>query len=431
MTRLAICTLAALVLLQPALAAEPVVRLVEFEMAITPISAKRIIRAIDDAEADGDSLVLIELDTPGGLVQSMEDIVKRMLAAEVPIVVWVGPAGAKAASAGFFLLISADVAAMAPGTRAGAASTVYLGESKDGDVHLKKSNEDLAALLRSIAEHRGRQPEICEKAVFAAKAYEESVALKEGLIDLVVADRESLMEQLDGREVRRFDGTVVTLETSGAQFVTSQFSFQHKLMEFIATPALAALLLMIGMYGLYVEFTHPGVVLPGVVGVLCLILFGLTAQILPVSVTGILLIVLAIVMFILEIKVVSYGMLTLGGAACLVFGSMMLIDGPIPELRVPLEVVLPTSILIAVLCALTVHLVIKARQVQVSTGAEGLKGKTGTAAASLSPEGKVFIHGEIWNASSVSGPIAEGARVRVIRVDELRLTVEAVEEQPT
>jgi membrane-bound serine protease (ClpP class) len=428
MRHLTIVMVMALGVLMPALAADPVVRLVEFETAITPLSAKRITQAIEDAEAAGDEFVLIELDTPGGLVFSMEEIVKAMLGAEVPIVVWVGPAGAQAASAGFFLLIAADVATMAPGTRTGAASTVFLGDSKEGDVHLKKSNEDLAALIRSIATRRGRNPQVCQEAVVSAKAWEETVALEQGLVDLIVQSRQELLEQLDGREIERFDGSVETLHTANATFISSTFDLKHRFMEFLAKPAIAVLLLLGGVLGIYIEFTHPGVVLPGVVGVLCLILFGLMAQVLPVSLTGVLLIALGIVMFILEIKVVSFGMLTLGGAACLVGGSLMLIDGPIPELRVPWVTILPTSIAVAVLCAWIVRLVVRARSAQVSTGIEGLGGKVGSVVEALNPVGKVFVHGELWNAHSSGGEIPEGTQVRVVGVDNLNLSVEALDD---
>jgi membrane-bound serine protease (ClpP class) len=406
---------------------DPVIRLVEFEAPITAISAMRITKAIDAAEEAGDEFVLIVLDTPGGMVVSMEKIVKRMLAAEVPIVVWVGPSGAKAASAGFFLLISADLAAMAPGTRTGAASTVYgTKESKEDDVLLKKSNEDLAALIRSIADRRGRDVEACEKAVFEAKAYEEQVALEKGLVDLIAADREDLLEQLDGREIKRFDGSTATLRTSGSSFVVTEFSLRHEFMEILAVPAVAAFLLFAGLLGIYVEITHPGVVFPGVAGALCLLLFALSAQVLPISTIGVLLIVLALVMFILEIKVTSFGMLTLGGAVALVIGGWMLVEGPIPELRVPLEFVIPLALAITLVCAFVVRFAIRAHRARIATGQEGLVGEVGRVSEDLSPEGKVFVHGEIWNAVTAGGPIAEGSRVKIIGVDEMTLTVAPV-----
>jgi membrane-bound serine protease (ClpP class) len=415
-------------LCSPALAADPVVRLVEFDVDVNVITANRITRAIDDAEAEGDELVLIRLDTPGGYLDALDEIVQRMLAANVPIVVWVGPSGARAASAGFFMLMAADVAAMAPGTRTGAASTVMMGgENKDGDVLLKKANEDMAALIRSIAKHRSRNVEACERAVMEAKAYEESVALEDGLIDLVAKDRDELLALLDSREITRFDGTTVTVRTAGARFAVSRFPWRQKFMEVLTNPIVVYLLLLGGLAGIYVEFTHPGTVFPGVVGALCLLLFALSFRALPISAIGLLLILLGIVMFILEIKVASYGMLTVGGVLCLVLGSVVLVDGPIPELRIPLAVVLPASLTIAAICAFAVRLMIRAQLVPPGTGTDGLAGETGRVTVALEPEGKVFVHGEIWNAASTGGPIPEGGRVRVVSVDNMQLTVEPAE----
>jgi membrane-bound serine protease (ClpP class) len=409
---------------------EPVVRLVEFESTVNPVTARRITKAIDDAEAAGDALVLIRLDTPGGLVVSMETILKKILDSEVPVVAWVGPSGAKAASAGFFILIAVDVAAMAPGTRTGAASTVMAGgENKEGDVLLKKMNEDLAALIRSVAKRRGRDVAASEDAVFAAKAYEEQVALEKGLVDFVTNDIDELLAQLDGYVVTRFDGREETLHTAGAILVTSEFSWRHEFMEFLALPAVAYVLLMLGILGIYVEFTHPGVVFPGVVGALCLLLFALASTTLPVSTIAVLLILLAIVMFILEIKVTSYGMLTVGGIVSLLIGSLMLIDGPIPELRVPPALVIPVVVALTGACVFVIWLVVRAQKVGVDTGREGLPGTMGVVTVDLAPEGKVFIRGEIWDAASTTGPIPKDTKVKVVRADELKLLVEPAEHQ--
>lgn len=396
---------------------------------VVPGSADRILAALDDADREGDELVVIQLDTPGGLVTTMDDIVKRMLAAKTPIAVWVGPKGARAGSAGFFILIAADVAAMAPMTRAGAASTVFgIGQkSEDGDVLLRKANQDAAALARSIAEHRGRNVEACEKAVLSADAYTDRVALERGIIDLVAEDRDDLLRKLDGREVRRVDGSTTVLRTAGARFVETQVGLQHRVLEVIASPLVAYLLLLLGLAGLYVEFTHPGLVFPGVVGALCLLLFALAAQALPVSTIGVLLILLAIVMFVLEIKVVSYGMLTVGGVLCLVIGSLMLFQGPIPELRLPLGIVLPPSLALGLLCAVAVRLAVRAQRSSVETGVEGLRHEVGEVTQDLDPEGKVFVHGEIWNAVSSSGRLQRGTRVRVVKVEDLRILVEPVD----
>jgi membrane-bound serine protease (ClpP class) len=409
----------------PVAAADPVVRWVDFEATVNPVSALRITGAIEDATREGDELVLIQLDTPGGLVDSMDSIVKSMLAASVPIVVWVGPSGARAASAGFFLLIAADLAAMAPGTRTGAAATVIFGGGeRETGVLLKKSDEDLAALVRSIAERRGRNAAAAERAVFEAKAYEEQAALEQGLIDLVADSRDALLAALDGREVRRFDGSTAVLHTAGARLVESEFPLRQRFRELLTHPSVAYLLLLVGLAGLYAEFSHPGAVLPGVAGALCLLLFFLAAQVLPVSAVGVLLMLLAVVMFILEVKVVSFGMLTVGGIVCLVIGSLILIEGPIPELRVPLWLVLPTSITMGLLCALVLTLAMRAQQQRVETGVEGLVGRVGTVARELSPHGKVLVQGELWNALSTGEPLAQGAKVRVVHVNGMELTVE-------
>jgi membrane-bound serine protease (ClpP class) len=425
MRHLAILVLFGALLLAPAVAQEPVVRVVDFETTVNPVSVRRIAKAIEAAEADGDELVLIEIDTPGGLVDSMDYIVKRMLNAKVPIAVWVGPSGARAASAGFFILIAADVAAMAPGTRTGAAASIFgTGEGSEDNVLLKKVNEDHAALLRSIADRRGRNAEACEEAIFSAKAFEETVALERGLIDLVVQDRAELLERLDGTEIRRFDGTTVTLRTADARIATMEFSLRQKFMEFLGNPSVAYILLSLGLLGLCFEMTHPGAVLPGVAGAGCLLLFAIAAQALPISTIGLLLIVLAVVMFILEVKVASYGMLTFGGVVVLLLGSLMLVEGPIPELRVPLGLVLPVTIAVAAICVVVVRLAIGAQRERVATGVEGLTGEVGTVTQDLAPEGKVQVHGEIWNAESTGQTLPRGSRVRVVRVVALKLTVE-------
>jgi len=412
----------------PARAEAPVIRDVPFDAAVHPLSAYRVTQAIADAEREGDDLLLIRLDTPGGLVSSMESIVKAMLAAKVPIVVWVGPSGAHAASAGFFILIAADVAAMAPGTRTGAASSVMAGgENRADDVLLKKANEDLAALLRSIAKRRGRDVAACERAVFEAKAYEESVALELGLVDLLAADRDELLARLDGREVRRFDGSTIVLRTAGARFVESSLSPRQQFLGALGHPIVAYLLFLGGLLGLYVEFTHPGLIFPGVAGALCLVLFALSAQVLPVSAVGVLLILLATLMFVLEIKIASYGLLTFGGIVCLALGSWMLIEGPIPELRVPAAVIVPATLAVAGFCAAFVRLAARAQRAPVSTGVEGLIGELGSAAEALDPTGRVLVHGETWSARATR-PVAVGERVRVVRVAEhMQLEVEPVE----
>ncbi len=415
---------AALLGLAAAAAEVPTVRLVPFEGALTPATAYRIEAAVDDADRERDTLVLVELDTPGGEKETMESVVKKMLAAKTPIVVWVGPSGARAASAGFFLLIASDVAAMAPGTRTGAASVVYgMGKSDEGDVLLKKINNDAAAFARSVAEHRGRNVAAAEEAVTSAASYTDAAAKDKGIVDLIAKDRDDLLRQLDGRVVKRFDGGTVTLRTTGARIVETEFGWTQGVKEFLATPVVAFFLLIVGLGGLYVEFTHPGLVLPGLAGAMSLVLFAFSARMLPVSAIGILLILLGVIMFVLEIKIASYGMLTVGGTVCLVLGSILLFPSSIPDLRVPLSVVLPASLTLAALCAVAVRLAVRAQRTPVQTGAEGLRGEVGTVAEALDPEGKVFVHGELWDAVSPS-PCLPGSRVRVVAVHDMRLTVE-------
>jgi len=405
----------------------PVIRWVDFDQSVNPISIHRIIRAIEEAEANGEDLIIIRLDTPGGLVTSLDITVKAILNSQVPIVVWVAPPGAHAASAGFFILIAADVAVMSPGTRTGAASTIVIGgENREDDVGLKKMNEDSAALLRSIAERRGRNKQACEEAVFAAKAFEESVALERGLIDFVADDRDHLLELLDGREVRRFDGEIITLRTSGAVFVESKFDTKQLFFEFLANPAVAYLLLMVGSFLVYFELRNPGMFLPGIVGAICLLLFAVAAMSLPVSLLGGMLIALAVVLFLLEIKIVSHGLLTLGGVASLIVGSLILFDGPIPELRVPPIVFVPVSLVISLFIVTAMRMAVRAARVQVATGVEGLEAKIATVTRLLDPRGKVFVHGETWDAVSRSGRVPEGAKVRVVAVEDMMLTVEPV-----
>ncbi len=413
-------------------AAGPTVRLVEFDDVVTPVSAGRLIAAIDRADRDGEALVLVRLDTPGGLVASLERIVQRELSAKTPVVCWVGPAGAKAASAGFLILIAADVAAMAPGTHTGAAAVIssLFGANPESDVALKKASSDVAARARTLAEHRGRTVEACEKAVLAADAYTDGQALRDRIIDLVASDVDDLLRKLDGLEIKRFDGSTTKLRTAGATVVRQETTFREEVLGFLANPLVAYLLLLVGLGGLYVELSHPGLIFPAVMGVLCLLLFAFSAQILPVSAIGILLILLGIVLFILEIKVISHGMLTVGGLVCLVLGSLVLFRGPIPELRLPLVAVLPASLTLALACAVAVRLAVRAQRSPVATGVEGLRGETGTVVADLAPEGKVFVHGEIWDAVCDSGPLPKGAHVRVARVEEMRLHVVPAEAPP-
>ena len=408
------------------------VRLVRFDSDISGSSIRRVIDAIDEADAAHDALLLIEIDTPGGSVEATETLVKKMLAAKTPIAVWVAPAGARAASGGFYVLIAADVAAMAPGTRTGAAAVIFgMGKSDEGDVLLKKATNDLAALARSIAEHRGRNVESCERAVTSAESFTDGAATKAGIVDLVAKDRDELLAKLDGRVVHRFDGTETQLALAGATVVepvrTSTQKIEEKVGGFLSSPTVVYLLFLIGLAGLYAEFNNPGTWVPGLVGALALILFAFAAQQLPVSAIGLLLVLLGLALFVLEVKIVSHGLLTVGGTVAVVAGSVLLFPGGSRDLRPPLAVVLPGSLTLAALCAAAARLGVLAQRVPVQTGVEGLRGEIGVVENELDPEGTVFVHGELWRAVAAAGPVPHGAHVRVLRVRDLVVDVERVD----
>ena len=401
------------------------IRRVRFDGGINMVNQLRITKAIEEANAAGDDLVLVQLDTPGGAVIALDEIVEAILNSQVPVVVWVGPPGARAASAGFFVLLAADVAAMAPGTRTGAASTVYGNgqASQEGDVLLKKANEDGAALLRSIAKRRGRDVAAAEAAVFEAKSYDEQTALELGLADRIVGDVDTLLAELDGQVIRRFDGSEFTLRTAGATFVETEFDGLHRFQEMLANPAIVSFLLLAAMAGLYFEFQNPGGIFPGVLGAICLVMFVWAAQILPISGIGVLLILTGIVLFVLEVKVSSFGLLTLAGSAAMGFGLWLLIDTPIPELRLSPWAIVPMTAALAAFVLLSLNFALRAQKVKVETGEEGLVGRVGRVVVELSPRGKVFVHGERWNAETEGESLPVDARVRVVAVDSLRLKV--------
>ena len=405
-------------------AAAPVVRLVPFDTEVSRATAHRIFDAIDAADAAGDELILIEIDTPGGDVAALESIVQRMLASKTPICVWVGPAGARAASAGFLMLLAADVAAMAPGTRTGAASVIHLlGANREDDVALKKVTQDFAGLARSIAEHRRRDVARAERAVVSAEVYTDAVALDSGLIEIVARNREELLASLDGREVVRFDGTRTTLDVEGAVIATVAPTRWQRLLEDLASPTLAMLLLVLGIGGLWFEFQNPGSWVPGVIGAASLLLFAISVNLLPFSMLGLLVMLAGLVCFVLEVKVVSHGLLTAAGIVAIVAGAWLAFPGPSPEMRVPPLVLVPAALTLGAFCALAVRLAAAAQRLPVATGAEGLAGEVGTVARALQPQGKIFVHGELWDAVSDGGPVPAGGRVRVERVDAMTLHV--------
>jgi membrane-bound serine protease (ClpP class) len=397
------------------------------EDTIQPASQRFIERVLSEAEARDAELVIMELDTPGGLLDSTREITSAITTCQVPVAVYVTPGGARAASAGFFILISADIAVMAPGTNAGAAHPVGgQGETLPEDVRDKATN-DAAAMVRSIAERRGRNQDLAVEAVVESTSFTAEQALESGLIDQVAESLDTLLERLDGTEIERFDGSVQQLELESPIIYRVEPTFAERLFSVLANPNVAYLLMALGALGLYVEITHPGGILPGVVGVVFLLLGLYSVSVLPVSWAGVALIFVALILFLLEIKVTSYGMLTVGGLICFVLGSLMLFEAPIPDMRVSLGVVLPTAIVMAGVTGFLLSRVLRAHRRQVLTGQEGLVGEVGKALSELAPEGKVLVHGEYWDARAAGAAIAAGDRVRVLSVGSRRIEVESAE----
>ncbi|MBI4169798.1 MAG: nodulation protein NfeD [Acidobacteria bacterium] len=400
---------------------------VTLDDVIHPISARFLKGAIRKANDEGAVLLIIKLDTPGGLGSSMEEMIRAITTSRVPVVVFVN--GSKAASAGFFLTIAADVAVMAPGTRFGAAHPIaVVGEIPKDSPMMAKVENDAAAYARTLAANRGRNSRAAEEAVRKSSAFTEREALDLRLIDYICRDEGEILAVLDGKKIRRFDGSSQVLRLDRVRLASLDMSGREKFLSMLADPTLAVLLLSIGMLGLYVEFTHPGLIFPGVIGGVCLLLFALATQTLPVNWVGAALIALAIVLFLLEIKVPSYGMLTLGGIACLILGSLILFKPSpegIPELRVARGAIASIAGTAGVIMAILTTLVVRSQRGRATTGTVGLVSEEGTALTDLDPEGRVFVHGEYWNAQA-RRPIRKGARVRVTQVRDLVLEVEEV-----
>lgn len=407
-------------------ASTPVVYLAEVDGIIHGVSAEYLVRAFDAADAARASLIVVTLRTPGGAVDSTREIIGRMIAKRTPVAVFVGPSGARAASAGFLLTMAADVAAMAPGTHIGAAHPVAGNGQPMDETMSRKSAEDVAAYVRTLASTRRRNVELAAEAVHKSRAFTEREALDASppLIDLVTADVPSLLAALDGREVRRFDGSVVRLSTAGARTVRVEMTRRQRILSAVAHPTIAYLLLSLGMLGLTVEFWSPGAVFPGVAGGISLLLAFFALQVLPVNVTGALLMAFGILLFALEIKITSYGLLTIAGLTSLIFGSLMLLDGPTPELQLSLRVIIPVVLGFTAIGALLVRLAAAAQRQPARTGAQAMVGEAGTALSSLGPGeiGQVAVHGEIWRAVADT-PIPRGTPVRVVAITGLTLTV--------
>lgn len=427
---LAIGAACALALPGAARAATSEVVLLRLDGSIQPASLRYLERGLEAAQERRAALVLLELDTPGGTLVSLRKMTTAILESEVPVAVYVTPGGAQAASAGFFLLLAADVAAMAPGTNAGAAAPVAMGQSPPGDregpqgAAMAKATEDAAALVRSLAEGRGRPVDWAERAVREARSYSAEEARRYGLVDHLASNRAQLLQALDGRSLRRFDGRAQALALAGAEVRPLEPTLAERLLMVIASPELAYLLLMLGFLGLMVELTHPGAVVPGVVGVLCLLLGLYAFSVLPVNWAGALLIVAGLALLAAEAFVASYGLLALAGLLSLVLGSAILVDSPLPGVRLGLELIIPSAVVLAGVILLLASRVARSRRTPVRSGPEAMVGEIGEVVAegSATHEGKVYVHGEYW-AATAPGPLVPGARVRVFAVDGQRLLV--------
>jgi membrane-bound serine protease (ClpP class) len=404
---------------------------IEVNDTIQPVTEEYIARAIAEAERNKDQALLIELNTPGGLLDSTRDIIEKILAAKVPVIIYVAPSGRRAASAGFFILESADVAAMAPGTNTGAAHPVTLGGGKVDDVMKQKMENDAAALMRSVVAKRGRNIEIAESTVRESKSFTEQEALKDHLIDYVASSQDDLFKQMQGKPIKLFDGQNVTLNLVGQPVRNYDMTLKQRILAYIMDPNVAFILLAIGAFALYAEFNHPGAVLPGTVGVVFILLAIFALNLLPTRFAAVVLILASFVLFALEAKFASHGVLGIGGIVTMTLGALLLVDAPIPEMRVHLPTALAVSIPLGLITVFLMNIALKARHNKVVTGAQGLVGETGVAQSALAPEGKVFVHGELWDAVS-SSPVTAGQPIIVRKVDGLLLRVDPISvPQPT
>jgi membrane-bound serine protease (ClpP class) len=417
-------TLVITLLLGPVLASASVLK-IKVDAPIHPVTSEYIVKSLEKADRDGADLVILTLNTPGGLDTSMREIIEKIVNARTPVAAFVGPSGARSASAGFFIALACDIFAMAPGTNTGAAHPVGIsltGQSMDKTMEDKVTN-DAAAYIRTLAEKRGRNVRMAEDAVRKSLSYTEQEALDGGLIDLIAKTEEEIVDRFDGKSLKRFDGSEQKLALLGKPIISLPLTFRQKFLLTVANPNLAFILLLIGLLGLYFEFAHPGAILPGVLGGISLLLAVFAFQILPINYVGLGLVLLAVILFILEVKVQSFGMLAAGGIAAMIIGSLMLIKAPIDELRPSLRFVLPVAIGISLIVIFLLTLVFRAQARRSFSGREGMIGETGTARTDLAPAGRVFVHGELWTAVAEE-PVRTGEKVKVIEVlDGLKLKV--------
>ena len=391
------------------------------EGIIAPSLGDFFVSAIRKAEDGAAHAIVFELDTPGGLDTSMRVIIKEILRSPVPVIIYVSPSGARAASAGAFITIAAHVAAMAPGTNIGAAHPVQMGGGEADEEMTRKIENDAAAYIRGLAERRGRNAIWAEDAVRKSVSATATEALRLKVIDVVAENRADLLAKIDGRTVETGAGKI-TLKTKTAKIVEVEMGLRDKVLSVISNPTIAYILLILGMAGLYFELSTPGAILPGVLGGICLILAFYAFQTLPINYAGLLLIILGVILFIAEVMVVSHGILTIGGIAAMILGSLMLIDSPAPFLQISLSAILGVTAATTAFFVFAIGAVFRAHRRQPATGREGLVGQAGVARTRLNPDGLIFIRGEIWNATCAEG-VEPGEQVQVTAVAGLKLKV--------
>jgi membrane-bound serine protease (ClpP class) len=405
---------------------------VTIDDTIQPISAEYISRAIDEARRTNAQAVLIEMNTPGGLISSTREIIEKITSSPVPVIVYVTPSGGHAGSAGIFILESADIAAMAPGTAAGAAHPVTLigpMQVKTDDEMKRKIENDTAALIRSFTSKRGRNVEAAESAVRESKSFTEQEALALHLIDYIASSPEDLFHQMQGKSFKRFGGETGVLNLVGQTIIPFEMTLKERILDELMDPNLAFILLAIGALALYVEFNHPGAVIPGTVGVVFILVSAFALNLLPTRFASLVLILAAFALFAAEAKFASHGVFTIGGIALLTLGGLLLVDSPIPEMRVHLITALAVSVPLGIITAFLMAIALRARRNKVVTGEQGLIGETGVVQSALSPQGKVFVHGELWDAIA-SASLPAGQIVVVRSMEGLTLRVDAVTELP-
>jgi membrane-bound serine protease (ClpP class) len=400
---------------------EKFVNLIPIASPITPIAARVIVQAISQSATDSAEALIIELDTPGGLDESMRQIVREILNSKVPVIVYVSPGGARAASAGVFITLAAHIAAMAPGTNIGAAHPVGLGGQIDSTM-LKKVENDAAAYIKSLAKKRGRNEEWAEEAVRKSVSIPEYEALQKNVIDLVANDLRDLLSKVDGRKIALQEGEERTLHTKNAQVKRIEISWRDRILEVITNPNIAYILYTLGMLGLFFELSNPGAIFPGIIGGICLILAFFAFQSLPINYAGVLLMALALILFLLEVKIVSHGALTIGGIISMLLGSLLLFDSPVPYMRVSLTLIIVAVVSTALFFIFAVGMGIKAQRRKPTTGQAGLLGQIAVVRTPLEPEGTVFVEGELWKAIS-DQPVQAGEKVKILGVEHLTLKV--------